>query len=91
VLGLEAQLADALAPGCDLGRLRGLLAPQRGAERVLVVGHEPDFSELIGSLTGGRVLLKKGGLARIDLEGLEPGAATLMWLLQPRVLREIGR
>jgi phosphohistidine phosphatase len=91
-LELEAQLADALAPGCDLRRLRQLLGEQRAAQRVMIVGHEPDFSWLIGSLTGGsRVLLKKGGLARVDLEEAEQGAATLIWLLPPRVLREIGR
>jgi phosphohistidine phosphatase len=53
------------------------------------VGHEPDFSQLIGALTGGsRVLMKKGGLGRVDTELLEAGAGTLAWLLPPRALRE---
>jgi phosphohistidine phosphatase len=91
-LGSELRLADALAPGCDVDRLLGLLAEERGAERVMVVGHEPDFSTMIGALTGGsRVLLKKGGLARVDLEMLGEGAGTFVWLLPPRVLREAGR
>src|SRR4051812_34307148 len=30
-------------------------------ERILVVGHEPDFSQLVYDLTGGRVDMKKGG------------------------------
>jgi phosphohistidine phosphatase len=88
-LGLELQLAEKLAPGCDLAQLFALLGEYRGAERVMLVGHEPDFSSMIGALTGGsHVLMKKGGLARIDIERLEQGIGTLTWLLPPRVLRE---
>ncbi len=88
-LGLELQLSEKLAPGCDMAQLFVLLGENRGAERVMLVGHEPDFSSLIGALTGGsQVLMKKGGLARVDIERLEQGAGTLTWLLPPRVLRE---
>jgi phosphohistidine phosphatase len=88
--GVESRLVDALAPGCDLERLSGLLGEYRSAERVMVVGHEPDFSTLICELTGARVLLKKGGLARVDLEMVDAGAGTLVWLLPPLVLRKVG-
>lgn len=88
-LGLELQLAEKLAPGCDLLELFALLGEYRGADRVMVVGHEPDFSSMIGALTGGsQVLMKKGGLARVDIERLEQNIGTLTWLLPPRVLRE---
>jgi phosphohistidine phosphatase len=87
-LGLELQLADELAPGCDIGRLFALLGEHRAAERVMLVGHEPDFSTMIGALTGGQVLMRKGGLGRVDIERLEQGAGTLTWLLPPRILRE---
>lgn len=85
-LGLEPQVADVLAPGCDAARLRSLLAEHPGVGRVMVVGHEPDFSRMIAELTGGRVEMKKGGLARVDLE---PGErrGTLVWLAPPRGLR----
>jgi phosphohistidine phosphatase len=87
-LGQELQLTEKLAPGCDLAQLFALLGEHRGAERVMLVGHEPDFSSLIGALTGGsNVLMKKGGLARVDIERLEQGIGTLAWLLPPRVLR----
>jgi phosphohistidine phosphatase len=87
-LGLDLQLADALAPGCDVERLFGLLGEHRAAERVMVVGHEPDFSTMIGALTGGsRVQLKKGGLARVDLDVLEEDGGALVWLLPPKALR----
>ena len=88
-IGLELQLADELAPGCDLAQLVALLGEHRAAERVMLVGHEPDFSQLIGELTGGsRVQMKKAGLGRVDIDLLEAGAGTLIWLLPPRVLRD---
>jgi phosphohistidine phosphatase len=89
--GIESRLVDALAPGCDMARLCNLLGEYRSAERVMLVGHEPDFSSLIGELTGGsRVQLKKGGLARVDLETIDHGAGTLVWLLPPLALRQAG-
>jgi phosphohistidine phosphatase len=74
-----------------MARLCNLLGEYRSAERVMLVGHEPDFSSLIGELTGGsRVQLKKGGLARVDLETIDHGAGTLVWLLPPLALRQAG-
>jgi len=52
-------------------------------EQVLLVGHEPDFSEAIRSLTGARVRMKKGGLAAV--EGDE-----LTVLFRPKDLRAIA-
>ena len=37
-----------------------------GLDNVLLVGHEPDFSDAIAELTGGRVDMKKGGLAAVE-------------------------
>ncbi len=91
-LGLEVQLVNALAAGTDTGRLLDLLGQHRWAESVMVVGHEPDFSRMIGDLTGGsQVVLKKGGLGRVDLDVLEQGGGALAWLLPPKVLIEVGQ
>jgi len=49
--------------------------------RVLLVGHEPDLSIVAGDLTGGRVELKKGGLAVLRLDG---PSAELAVLMRPR-------
>jgi phosphohistidine phosphatase len=35
-------------------------------DEVLLVGHDPDFSEAVERVTGARAKLKKGGLAAID-------------------------
>jgi phosphohistidine phosphatase len=86
-LGVPITVSEVLAPGCDAGRLLGVLREHPRSDRVMVVGHEPDFSEMIGALTGGsRVEMKKGALARVDLE-LDTGWGLLVWLLPPRALR----
>ena len=84
------QLADPLMPGCSLAALERTFAPFAHLQRIMVVGHEPDFSEMIGDLTGGRVEMKKGAVCRVDFDRLVSGYATLIWMLPPRVLRELG-
>jgi phosphohistidine phosphatase len=37
-----------------------------GLDEVLLVGHEPDFSDAVAELTGARVDMKKGGLAGVQ-------------------------
>lgn len=62
--------------------LQEILASDLDAGRLLLVGHDPDFSDLASSLTGAAIHLRKGSLVRIDLE---PGAASgvIRWLLPP--------
>jgi phosphohistidine phosphatase len=55
--------------------------------RLLLVGHEPDLSHVIAQLTGGRVDMKKGGLAIVRLEG---AAGELVVLMRPRELALIA-
>ena len=57
-------------------------------ERVLVVGHEPDFSQVVHDLTGARVDFKKGGVAAIRIDGHT--GAELIALLRPRELAAIA-
>jgi phosphohistidine phosphatase len=54
-----------------------------GLGEILLVGHEPDFSDVIHDLTGGRVDMKKGGLAGVD-EG------ELRVLLRPADIQRIA-
>ncbi len=89
-LGLDPQIATVLSPGCDTPRLRALLAAQGGAGRVMVVGHEPDFSTMIGDLTGAHIRMKKGGLALVELP-TPASDGVLVWLMTSRVLRAAGR
>ena len=58
----------------------------RGDGRGLV-GHDPDFSDLLEDLTDAPVTLRKCALARVDGDRpLQPGSGTLRWLLPPDVL-----
>jgi phosphohistidine phosphatase len=58
------------------------LALAAGRGDVLLVGHEPDFSNEVARLTGARVRLRKGGLAIVD-------GSTLVALLRPADLKAI--
>src|SRR4051812_32699081 len=70
-LGLDPESAEALRGG-EFDSL-GLAA---GGGTVLLIGHEPDFSDEVARLTGARVKLRKGGLAIVD-------GSTLLGLLAP--------
>ena len=56
-------------------------------ERVLVVGHNPDFVQVIHDLTGARAEMRKGGVAGIRADGTQH---ELIVLLRPRELDQIG-
>jgi len=60
--------------------------------RLLVVGHEPDLSRVVGELTGARADVKKGGLAivRLDVGPAHPAGGELVALLRPRELALIA-
>lgn len=82
-----------LGPGFDLPALAALLAGLEGDHRnIMLVGHEPGFSEVVGELIGrAEVSMKKGALARVDLMPGRGPRGRLVWLLQPRVLLSSGR
>jgi phosphohistidine phosphatase len=56
--------------------------------RVLVVGHEPSFSQVVYDLTGGRIDFKKGGIAAVTVAR---GGGELLVLLRPRELESVAR
>ena len=81
-LGLELQTEPALADGFNIERLRHLLA-KTDAECVVVVGHEPEFSEVIGELTGGKIKISKAGIALLEINR-DCNSGTLLWLFPPK-------
>jgi phosphohistidine phosphatase len=56
-----------------------------GIQRVVLVGHDPGFTEVASYLVGTNLPMSKGALARIYLAGREvkAGAGELRWLLPP--------
>lgn len=77
-LGLEPEVVGELSGG---GFDSSSLSAGRGD--VMLIGHEPDFSNEIARLTRARAKLRKGGLAIID-------GNTLMALLRPDDLAAIA-
>lgn len=76
-----------LAPGFNADQLYKLLLDHPDANTVMLVGHEPDFSETISALIGGgRVVCKKGGLALVELPNAHSRQGELVWLVPPKVL-----
>jgi phosphohistidine phosphatase len=86
---------DALRPGGSAEELISFLAKHRNRKRVLVVGHEPDLSEMTARLLGaGRhanLTFKKGGCCLITFDEFPPKSpGQLVWWLTPRLLRKLG-
>jgi phosphohistidine phosphatase len=78
---------EALAGGFDAQQALEAVRSLDADGRLLLVGHEPDLSSLVADLTGGRIDLKKGGLAAVRLEGVGGELAVLM---RPRELALIA-
>jgi phosphohistidine phosphatase len=87
-LGIQPEEIPALGGSFDRDHALELLQRHGADERVLLVGHEPDFSQAVFDLTGGRVDLKKGGLAAVRVE---PGGGMLLALLRPRELAALAQ
>jgi phosphohistidine phosphatase len=76
---VEPQLEPKLAGGpFDADALAAGLG-----DDVLLVGHDPDFSAAVHSLTGAQVRMKKGGLAGVD-------RGELIVLMRPRELKQLS-
>jgi phosphohistidine phosphatase len=81
------ELHPLLASGVQAREALELLAAVGADGPLLLVGHEPDLSGIVGELAGGRVDLKKGGLAVVRLGA---GGAELVLLLRPAELALIA-
>jgi phosphohistidine phosphatase SixA len=84
-LGVEVRVDERLAEGFGLAELDAIV---RGGSfgRPILVGHDPDFSELAELLVGAPIPLRKGALARIEVPGdaiAGAGAGVLRWLIPP--------
>ena len=92
---LEVTICPALAPGHPAEELTGWLRANASAPVLAVVGHEPQTSELISWFAAARktpfARIGRGGAALLAFgSGVEPGGASLRWLLRPTQLRAMG-
>jgi phosphohistidine phosphatase len=81
---------DRLAGPLELEIVDAVLRDAGDPERATLVGHDPDFSELLSVMCGAAgVTMRKGALARIEVDRpLRAGGGTLRWLLPPDALKE---
>ena len=75
-----------LAPGFGQKELERLLN-KYPAESVMIVGHEPDFTENISTLTGASLKLSKAGVALVELDR-SWRTGRLLWLFPPKFSRK---
>jgi phosphohistidine phosphatase len=99
VLGLQSHVEEisGLTPESSVDHLMFGLARFLDRDHLLLVGHEPLLSDAASFLLAGnegaefRVELKKGGLCRIEIDGVPPAKPGILhWLLTPKQLRLLG-
>jgi phosphohistidine phosphatase len=73
-------------------QVAALLARQTFPADVMLVGHNPSFTEVVEAITGAAVAFKKGALARIDVEEVgSPLHGELVWLIAPKVFDALAK
>ena len=87
-------VCEAMRPGGAPEDVLAYLAKRPNCRRVLVVGHEPDLSEmaarLIGAGSHANLAFKKGGCCMISFDEFPPKSpGQLVWWMTPRLLRKL--
>jgi phosphohistidine phosphatase len=87
-VGVGVRLDERLAGGFDPATVDAILADAGNPARPVLVGHDPDFSQVLGWLANADGLtMKKGAFARVDVRGpVADGRGTLRWLIAPDLL-----
>ena len=87
-IGVGVRLDPRLASDFEPETVDAILADAGNPRRPVLAGHDPDFSSLLGWLSGTNALtMKKGAFARVDVRGtVAGGQATLRWLVPPDLL-----
>ena len=82
-------VSEALSPGATVADFDRMLAELGKHENVLIVGHNPNLAQFLGTLLSSsrmNIRLRKGAMARVDM-ARRPGI--LHWLVDPRILRGV--
>ena len=83
-----------LKPESNRQELVAKLSKMRQDEDLLLVGHEPFLSNFIGEIIAGtpsaRIVLKKGGIAKVQIVSFVPKVTgELRWLITPKHMRKM--
>lgn len=93
-LDLRAKLVEdsRLAEGFNLECLAAILSSHPDSESIVLVGHEPSMSAVIGRAIGkASVELKKAALAGLEFDDRGSPSGTLLCLIPPKVLVALGK
>jgi phosphohistidine phosphatase len=85
----KIMISEGLSPGATVPAFEKLVADFNTHENVLIVGHNPNLAQFLGTLLSSsrmNIRLRKGAIARVDM-AQRPG--TLHWLVDPRILRGV--
>lgn len=97
VLKFKQELAvnDTLVPMGNPENIIGEINEKYNVDELVLVGHEPCISSLVGMLIGGNpelaLTVKNGGVCCLASDDLRAERkATLEWLLTPKILSELA-
>ena len=81
---------DRLGGALDLPTLQRIVEDAGSPRRPVLVGHDPDFSEILAQLIGaGQLPMKKGAYARVDIDPpYRVGTGVLRYLVPPDLVPE---
>lgn len=92
-LGQEDRIVqdDALRPEASFDGFQELLRRHSKKKAIMVVGHNPNFSEFLSLLISenaseGSIYLKKGGLAKVEVQQQR---GDLRWYVTPKLVRTV--
>jgi phosphohistidine phosphatase len=85
---------DELKPDGNKAALYRKLARLEQNSSLILVGHEPYLSSMIGEIigtTGAKIVLKKGGLGKVRITSFTPHiSGELRWLLTPKMIAKLS-
>jgi phosphohistidine phosphatase len=91
----EIAYSDSLVPVANPDMLLGEINEKYTVDELILVGHEPSLSALVGTLTGAgpeiAINLKNGGVCCLAADDLHvERKAVLEWLLTPKILTRLA-
>jgi phosphohistidine phosphatase len=91
VLQVPVANESALGGQFAIEDLRRICHEHAQVKSLMLVGHEPDFSYVVGKLIGdARLEMKKGAVACVEATGIGPRTGVLRWLMTGRQMSLIG-
>lgn len=88
-LHVSRAVDERLGGPLDLETIEAILGAHGDPLEPVLVGHDPDFSDLVGVLcSAAGVPMRKGTFARIEVDRpIVPGTGALRWLVPPDLLK----